>query len=176
MSPHKGRAPRKAQSAARRAKRAKPQGVRVRVVAGTKVAPLMQLVNVYLNVEDANRAADFYEQAFGFKKKLAMPGPDGRTIHAELLHGDCTVMIGQPDPASGWKTPKELGGSPTTTYVYVKDVDALARQARAAGATIRTEPKDEYWGDRVCHITDPDGHNWYFATHQRIVPPEEMHP
>ncbi len=176
MSPRKTRTEKKGKPAARRAGARKAPAPRARLVAGTKVPPLMQLVSVYLNVQDADGAADFYQKAFGFKKKLAMPGPDGKTMHAELMHGDCTVMIGRPEAGTRWKTPNELGGSATTNYVYVKDVDGLARQARAAGATILADPKDEFWGDRVCRIVDPEGHNWYFATHLRIVPPDQMHP
>lgn len=85
-------------------------------------------------------------------------------------------MIGRPAPESGYKTPADLGGTPATVYVYVKDVDALAAQARAAGAQIVRELKDEFWGDRVCGIADLDGHLWYFATLKRIVPPSEMKP
>jgi PhnB protein len=26
-------------------------------------------------------------------------------------------------------------------------------------------PADMFWGDRMCSLTDPDGHTWNFATH-----------
>lgn len=137
----------------------------------------MQLVNIFLTVQDADGAAEFYEKAFGFRKKFAMPGPDGKSVHVELTHGDCTVMLGRANPEQNAKSPSELGGSPVTTYVYVKDVDALARQAQAAGAKIVSGPQDQFWGDRTCSLIDPEGHNWWFATHQRLVPPEEIrHP
>lgn len=134
----------------------------------------MQLVSVYLNVKDPEGMVEFYEKAFGFKKKVAMPGPDGKLVHAEMLHGDCTVMFGRANPEQGNKAPSDLGGSPVTTYVYVKDVDGLARRARAAGARLIQEPADQFWGDRTCSLTDPEGHNWGFATVKRIVPPEEI--
>lgn len=151
-------------------------GTGARTVAGTKVPPLMQLVNIFLTVQDADGAAEFYEKAFEFEKKFAMPGPDGKTVHAELTHGDCTVMLGPSNPETNAKAPSGLGGSPVTAYVYVKDVDGLARRAEAAGAKILFGPRDEFWGDRVCAIVDPEGHNWWFATYQRLVPPEEMRP
>jgi PhnB protein len=152
---------------------AQPQ---VQRISGIKAPKSVQLVSVYLNVNDVDAALEFYEKAFGFKKKYAMPGPDGKSVHAELLHGNCTVMIGRPAPESGYKTPAELGGTPATVYVYVKDVDALAERARAVGAQIVRELKDEFWGDRVCGIADPNGHLWYFATLKRVVPPSEMKP
>jgi PhnB protein len=173
-SAHKKAKPRPARARRKQASVAgQPQ---VQRISGIKVPGLMQLVSVYLNVSDVDAALDFYVKAFGFKKKFAMPGPDGKSFHGEVMHGNCSVMIGRPTPESGHKTPADLGGTPTTVYVYVKDVDALAERARAAGAQIVRGPADEYWGDRICGITDPYGHQWYFATLKRIVPPSEMKP
>jgi len=53
----------------------------------------------------------------------------------------------------------------TQTYQYppqgeagfVDDVDAVFEDARASGAPIVGEPKDEPWGERVAHLRDPDG-------------------
>lgn len=164
---------------AARARRKRPAAAaspKPQVIAGIKVPAMMQPVSVYLNVGDVDAALDFYGKAFGFKKKFSMPGPDGKSIHAELLHANCTVMVGRPTPESGSKTPADLGGTPATVYVYVKNVDALEKRARAAGARIVRELKDEFWGDRVCGICDPEGHQWYFATVKRIVPLSELHP
>jgi uncharacterized glyoxalase superfamily protein PhnB len=56
--------------------------------------------------------------------------------------------------------------------VYVDDVEAHCAKARAAGATITTEPKTsdygaDYWTDRSYGVTDCGGHSWWFV--QRIV-------
>jgi PhnB protein len=134
----------------------------------------MQLVNVYLNVKDPEGMIAFYEKAFGFKKKFAMPGPDGKIMHAEVAHGDCTVMFGRANPEMGYKAPSDFGGSPVTTYVYVKNVDSLTRQARTAGGNVVQEPTDQFWGDRTSVVSDPEGHTWCFATFKRLVPPEEI--
>jgi catechol 2,3-dioxygenase-like lactoylglutathione lyase family enzyme len=47
---------------------------------------------------------------------------------------------------------------------YVSDVDALYRQARAAGWQPHAPPQDATWGERYFHLTDPDGHELSFAT------------
>lgn len=47
---------------------------------------------------------------------------------------------------------------------YVSDVDALHRQALAAGLQPDAPPSDATWGQRYFHITDPDGHELSFAT------------
>lgn len=170
------KAAKKTSKRARTKRAAAPAQPKPQVISGIKAPALMQPVSVYLNVKDVDVSMSFYAAAFGFKKKMVMPGPDGKSMHGELLHANCTVMVGRPMADSGYKTPAELGGTPATIYVYVKDVDALAERARGAGAQIVRELKNEFWGDRVCGINDPDGHQWYFATVKRIVPPSELHP
>ena len=49
------------------------------------------------------------------------------------------------------------------TIFYVADVDALYRQAVAAGLTPESAPADAAWGERYFHLTDPDGHELSFA-------------
>ncbi len=38
-------------------------------------------------------------------------------------------------------------------------------QARAAGATIVSEPEDKFWGDRCYEALDPERHRWRFHQH-----------
>jgi catechol 2,3-dioxygenase-like lactoylglutathione lyase family enzyme len=47
---------------------------------------------------------------------------------------------------------------------YVPDVDALYRQALAAGLQPQAAPRDATWGERYFHLSDPDGHELSFAT------------
>ena len=59
-------------------------------------------------------------------------------------------------------------------YLYVADVDAHCEHARAAGARILHEPETMFCGDRRYAAEDPQGHHWFFATHARDVPPDEI--
>lgn len=121
----------------------------------------------YLVVKDADRALDFYARAFGFAKKNTMQGEDGKTSHAEMTYRDVLIMFA-PEGAYGspLKCPATLGvSSPVTLYVYCDDVDALCKQAEAAGTKVAVPPADMFWGDRMCSLIDPDGHTWNFATH-----------
>jgi PhnB protein len=138
--------------------------------------PDMRWVNPYLTVRDIDEAVCFYTMAFGFKVKFSMKDPEGKTAHTELSHYDCTIMLNRENPAMGDRNPKGLGGSPVMLYVYTPDVDKLAARAEDAGATILQPPKDQFWGDRVCIVEDPEGHRWTFATHFKDVPMEEMKP
>jgi PhnB protein len=134
----------------------------------------MKWVNPYLTVKDAEAAIAFYNQAFGFETRLIIPGPDGKPAHVELLHKDSVIMLGPEQHEA--KSPASVGGTSISLYTYVEDVDALCQRARAAGAKVMVEPADMFWGDRLCHIVDPEGHVWAFATHIKDVSPEEMHP
>ena len=125
----------------------------------------MPWVSPYLVVKDADAALDFYQRAFGFEKKFVMPGPDGRTMHAEMIWKDSLIMIGPEGDGHPCKSPSTLGvPSPVSLYVYCDDVDALFARATAAGAKVEFPPTNQFWGDRICKILDPDGHIWNFAT------------
>lgn len=105
-----------------------------------------------------------------------MKGPDGAIQHADLAHKTGAVMLAPPSPQMGDKTPAELGGSPVTLYVYVENVDRIVRAARAAGGNVVDPPQDQFWGDRVALVIDPEGHRWCLATHVKDVAPEDMKP
>lgn len=121
---------------------------------------MTQTVFPYLLYEDAAAALDFLARAFGFEETLRMPAPDGRVAHAETKLGEGKIMLGQPEQPT---SPKRLGGTPVLMYVYVEDVNAHCERARAAGAEIADEPKDQEYGERTYHARDPEGHSWYFA-------------
>jgi uncharacterized glyoxalase superfamily protein PhnB len=119
----------------------------------------------YLCVKDCDKAIDFYQRAFGFEKKFAMPIPGGKTGHVEMTYKDMLIMFGPEQPNQPCKSPVTLGTpSPVQLYVYCDDVDALFNRAKAAGAQVVNAPSDMFYGDRVCKLKDPDGFDWYFAT------------
>jgi PhnB protein len=128
----------------------------------------------YLSIKGAAEAIEFYKKAFGATETMRMPGPDGRIGHAEIKIGKATIMLADESPEITFLSPKTLGGSPVTIHLYVEDVDALARQAQAAGVTVRRAVADQFYGDRSGSFEDPFGHVWHFATHVEDVSPEEM--
>ncbi|MFY9527460.1 MAG: VOC family protein [Candidatus Acidiferrales bacterium] len=58
--------------------------------------------------------------------------------------------------------------------LYVENVDALAKQALAAGAKVLRPIEDQFYGDRGGKLQDPFGHNWWIATRKEDVSREEM--
>lgn len=128
----------------------------------------------YLAVDDAAEALEYYKKAFGAKERGRMAAPDGKIGHAEIQIGDSLVMLSDPFPQASTRTPKELGGTTASVFLYVENVDAFVQRAVDAGATVSMEVADQFWGDRFGTITDPFGHSWSVATHIEDVPPEEM--
>jgi uncharacterized glyoxalase superfamily protein PhnB len=124
-------------------------------------------LSLYLTVRDAAASLEFYRDAFGFESAGELMQDDrGRILHAGMRLGDVAIMFAPEEPGGAMQPPVVSGAKDSHTfYIYVADVDALARQAEAAGATILQPPADQFWGDRIAVIRCPDGYHWTFATH-----------
>ena len=131
-------------------------------------------LQIYLAVEDASKAIDFYKEAFGAEETIRMPGPDGSVAHAELQIGDSKLMLSDPFPHSDVRPPAERGGPTASIFMYVDDVDATFEQAQRAGGTVVSELEDMFWGDRFGTVADPFGHVWAMATHKEDLSEEEI--
>jgi uncharacterized glyoxalase superfamily protein PhnB len=128
-----------------------------------------------LSMKDSLKAIAFYEKAFGAKNPEVFPSPDGgRTMHATIRIGDSILMMGDEMPEMGCKSAESLGASPISLYVYVPDVDAVFKQAVAAGATVVMPVADMFWGDRCGSLKDPFGYEWTIATHTRDLTEREI--
>ena len=64
--------------------------------------------------------------------------------------------------------------APTAMYMYVEDVDAFHAHAVANGAAEVAPPADQFWGDRMSVVKDPDGYQWSFATNVGEFDPANM--
>ena len=131
-------------------------------------------VTPYLAVDDAAKAIEYYKTAFGATERLRMNAPDGKIGHAEIQIGDSLIMLSDPFPDSSVRSPKEQGGPSASIFLYVEDVDAVVKKAVDAGAIIKSEVEDQFWGDRFGTIEDPFGQIWSVATHVEDVPPDEI--
>jgi PhnB protein len=130
-------------------------------------------VNVILTVDDAARAIDFYQQAFGATEISRLPMGD-KIGHAELQIGDTRIMLNDEFPERNNLGPKSIGGTPFGLIVYTPDVDGAFKKAIAAGGTEKMAVENQFWGDRMGTLTDPFGHSWSIATHVEDVPPEQF--
>jgi len=132
------------------------------------------VINVYLAVDGAAAAIDFYKAAFGARERMRMEMGPGKIGHAELEMGDSVLMLADESAEFDFHGPKSRGGSSVTISLYVKDVDAVVAAAVKAGAAVRRPAKDEFYGDRTATLEDPFGHIWHVATHKEDVSEAEM--
>lgn len=131
-------------------------------------------VTPYLIVNNGHKAIAFYQKVFAAKELMRMDRPDGKLGHTELKIGDSKIMLADSCPQSGALNPKEVGGTPVSIHLYVKDVDAVVNAAVKAGAKLIRNVEDMFYGDRSGGIIDPFGHNWYISTHIEDVTPAKM--
>ncbi|MES1196551.1 MAG: VOC family protein [Steroidobacter sp.] len=131
-------------------------------------------VTPYLIVKNAGSAIDFYKQVFDAREAVRLNGPDGKVMHAEIRIGDAPVMIADEFPDMGYVGPQSLGGSTVSLLLYVNDVDAVFKQALAAGAIEKMPVADQFDGDRRGTLADPFGHVWLLATRKEDISREEM--
>jgi uncharacterized glyoxalase superfamily protein PhnB len=123
-------------------------------------------VTPYLTVDDPAAVIDFLKKAFGAQETFAMRDPSGKIQHAEVKVGNSMLMLGG---ARG-----EWTARPGNFYLYVEDVDAVYKQAIAAGGKSISEPANQFYGDRHGAVTDSQGNSWWISTHVEDVSPEEL--
>jgi len=117
-------------------------------------------ITPHLTIRDrkAADAIDFYKKAFGAEELMRHPTDDGRLMHASLKINCGHVMLND-------DFPEHMGGpsQPAASFVLhlsVPDADAAWKRALDAGAEVRFELADQFWGDRYGQVKDPFGFIW----------------
>jgi PhnB protein len=132
------------------------------------------LITPHVVVQDAERAAAFYRDAFGAEEINRIPTPDGRLMSVELRIGDGYLHLADEFPEWGVLAPPSIGGTPVVLALDVPDAETAFARAVAAGAVVRQPLADMFWGDLHGQLEDPFGHRWNIAQHLRDVPHDEI--
>jgi len=74
-----------------------------------------------LTYDDASTAIDWLCRAFGFQKRLVVPGENGQVVHSELSHGAAVVMVSSPKAEWNRVSPRNLSGMNQALSLYVDD-------------------------------------------------------
>jgi len=125
-------------------------------------------------VADVDAAMEYYVKVLGAERDMVLPGPDGKTMHGEIIIGDSRVMIDVANPAYNTKGPADVGGTNGSLNVWTEDPDGLFKKAVDAGAKVEMPVALQFWGDRFGQFTDPFGHSWAVMKHEIDVPDEMM--
>lgn len=125
-----------------------------------------------LRYEDAPAAIDFLCTVFGFERYAVYADDEDPKVihHAQLVRDGHMIMLSTTQDsewseAASMKTPREAGGNTVSLYVVLDDVDAHCETARAAGARIIREPRDEDYGGRGYGVLDSEGYSWSFGSY-----------
>lgn len=118
----------------------------------------MELGWVIVYVRDPASSVDFYERAFGLKRRFVHESGE----FAELDTGQtrlsfATLELG--DGNVGGVVPGDPAGRPANFEVALvtDDVEGAVAQAREAGAAVVKEAVVKPWGQTVAYVRDPDG-------------------
>jgi catechol 2,3-dioxygenase-like lactoylglutathione lyase family enzyme len=116
---------------------------------------------VTLGVSDLSRARHFYE-ALGWQTEA---GSEDDVVFFQA--GDMVLALWDRARLADDSCVEDAGGWGGITLALnvgsTSEVDAVAEQARAAGATIGREPAETFWGGYSFAFIDPDGHPWEIA-------------
>lgn len=125
--------------------------------------PRVRGVTPYLMVRGASEAAEWYKRAFGAEEVMRMPmeGSD-KLMHCHLRINGGDLFMSDEFPEYGASLGDGPGG--VTMFLGVDDADAWYNRAVEAGAKVRMEIADQFWGDRYGEVIDPFGHSWSFGS------------
>jgi predicted enzyme related to lactoylglutathione lyase len=99
---------------------------------------------------DLNRLLAFYAGLFGATQTFRVPD-DGPAFFVGLRVGDSDMgLVANAEGAAG-------AASRILLSVAVEDVDSMLERVNALGGSVRGQPNNMPWGQRVAHIADPDG-------------------
>jgi uncharacterized glyoxalase superfamily protein PhnB len=112
-----------------------------------------QSLQASLTANDLPRSVAWYCDVLGLEI-ARQHEHDGRLIAVSLRAGDVRILLTQDDGAKGTHRAKGEGFS--LQFTTTENIDAIAEQAKAAGATLELEPVDAR-GARVFRLRDPDG-------------------
>ncbi|HEY4960438.1 MAG TPA: VOC family protein [Terriglobales bacterium] len=117
---------------------------------------------------DVASAIAWLTAAFGFVEHYRCGDPvDGAQMHL----GDAWILLASARP--GRASPVNAGHCTQSLTIFVDDVDAHYRRAKAAGARIVEELNETGYGELQYGVEDLDGHHWLFSRHARDVSPAD---
>ncbi|MFT3785229.1 MAG: hypothetical protein QM770_03565 [Tepidisphaeraceae bacterium] len=134
--------------------------------------PALPAVVPMISYENAAKAIEWLCRVFGFVEQSRMAEADGRITHAELRLNNAVIFLASPSPAyqspdhhaehcaaaKAWQeSPWVIDG----VLVFVNDVEAHFRRARAGGAALLSDVEIGYPAKRY-RVKDCEGHRWMF--------------
>ena len=119
---------------------------------------------ISLGVDDLKRSRAFYD-ALGWQ--ISNSGEEAENIVAYNLHSMTFCLYPREKLAEELQLSPEGSGFRAIAIAYnartKEDVDAVLKEAEAAGGKIVKQAQDVFWGGYSGYFSDPDGHLWEVA-------------
>ncbi len=136
---------------------------------------------ITLAVADLERALDFYRDGLGLESRgivaTEFVGDDVHPAGAIALFELGNALMLSLYPRTELAKDAEVPFGPPKTGEFSlghavgsrNEVDAVLRQAQAAGATLTDHAHDRPWGIYSGYFRDPDGHLWEILWNPRLT-------
>ena len=120
---------------------------------------MIRFAYTILYVKDVSESIQFYEKAFGFKRKFIADANE----YGELLSGETTlsfasITLAKTNLSKGFLESRIESKPFAIEIAFTTDnVQKTIEAAIQAGAELVEEPKTKPWGQTVAYLKDPDG-------------------
>jgi uncharacterized glyoxalase superfamily protein PhnB len=126
------------------------------IVATTQEALQISTIVPSLTVDDLQKSISFYE-ALGFTVEDRWE-EKGTLLGVMLRAGKSQIGLNQDDWKKGRDRTKGIGMR--LFMSTTQNVDEIAKRAKGAGITLKSEPRDTEWKTRAFEVIDPTGFVW----------------
>ena len=124
-------------------------------MATTQDAVQISAIVPTLTVDDLPKSIAFYE-ALGFA--IDERWEENGTLQGVMLRaGRTQIGLNQDDWKKGRDRKKGIGVRMALSTTARASVDEIAKRARNAGITLKSDPHDTEWKSRAFEVTDPSG-------------------
>ena len=122
-------------------------------MATTQEAVQISAIVPTFTVDDLQKSITFYE-ALGFTVDERWEDK-GMLLGVMLRAGKTQIGLNQDDWKKGRDRKKGIGVR--LSMLTPQNVDEIARRAKSAGITLKSEPQDTEWKSRAFEVIDPSG-------------------
>ncbi|HLV98863.1 MAG TPA: VOC family protein [Ktedonobacterales bacterium] len=151
-------------------------------MATSQMTPRISVIT--LGVNDLEQALAFYRDGLGWPTagiigtefKGDETHPSGAIVNFHLRNGVILALYPRTELAKDATEPLGAASSTEFSIGYLarskEEVDALMKQAEAAGATVTSHPYQRPFGVYSGYFKDRDGHLWEIIWNSEMVPEE----
>lgn len=132
-----------------------------------------------IKVRDMQKSLEFYTKMLGFMTMDKLTRRNGNVAHASVGIDSPVLSLSSIDSVCTPQVKKELRRNKLGVGVRfhfgmtgTRTLDEYFIELKAKGIKVVSEPKTEFWGDRIFTVEDPDGYTLTFSEHVQDVSPE----